>query len=129
MLKIMGITGAAVTDQNPRGLIIGFDNAPYILAEAALLVEGYIEDRALITPASVVKVKLLTRDALTGNTVALFSFEVAMEHLVDMPTLLGEEYDPTIANDEQFDEFEASCCENERRNMNGGCDNCGDPCL
>jgi len=21
------------------------------------------------------------------------------------------------------------CCDNERRNMNGGCDNCGDPCL
>lgn len=22
-----------------------------------------------------------------------------------------------------------ACCENEKRNMNGGCDNCGDPCL
>lgn len=22
-----------------------------------------------------------------------------------------------------------SCCNNEKRNMNGGCDNCGDPCL
>lgn len=22
-----------------------------------------------------------------------------------------------------------SCCSNERRNFNGGCDNCGDPCL
>jgi hypothetical protein len=22
-----------------------------------------------------------------------------------------------------------ACCDNERRNMNGGCDNCGDPCL
>ncbi len=22
-----------------------------------------------------------------------------------------------------------ACCNNERRNMNGGCDNCGDPCL
>ena len=21
------------------------------------------------------------------------------------------------------------CCDNEHRNMNGGCDNCGDPCL
>lgn len=21
------------------------------------------------------------------------------------------------------------CCENENRNINGGCDNCGDPCL
>jgi hypothetical protein len=21
------------------------------------------------------------------------------------------------------------CCPNERRNMNGGCDSCGDPCL
>lgn len=125
MLKIMGITGAAVTDQNPRGLIIGFDNAPYILAEAALLVEGYIEDRALITPASIVKIRLMTRDPLTNTTSSLLSFEVAMEHVVEQPTLLGEEYDPTIANDEQFE----SCCENERRNMNGGCDNCGDPCL
>lgn len=23
----------------------------------------------------------------------------------------------------------APCCENEKRNMRGGCDNCGDPCL
>jgi hypothetical protein len=22
-----------------------------------------------------------------------------------------------------------SCCSNEQRNMQGGCDNCGDPCL
>jgi hypothetical protein len=22
-----------------------------------------------------------------------------------------------------------ACCDNERRNMNGGCDNCGDPCI
>lgn len=22
-----------------------------------------------------------------------------------------------------------SCCENEQRNLNGGCDNCGAPCL
>lgn len=22
-----------------------------------------------------------------------------------------------------------TCCNNERRNINGGCDNCGDPCL
>jgi hypothetical protein len=22
-----------------------------------------------------------------------------------------------------------ACCDNEKRNMNGGCDNCGDPCL
>ena len=24
---------------------------------------------------------------------------------------------------------DTDCCENESRNMNGGCDNCGDPCL
>ena len=24
---------------------------------------------------------------------------------------------------------EGQCCLNEQRNMNGGCDNCGDPCL
>lgn len=24
---------------------------------------------------------------------------------------------------------EDACCDNERRNMNGGCDNCGDPCF
>lgn len=24
---------------------------------------------------------------------------------------------------------EGACCANEQRNMNGGCDNCGDPCL
>lgn len=38
-------------------------------------------------------------------------------------------------SDEESDEesenpcFIPSCCEDERRNMNGGCDNCGDPCL
>ena len=26
-------------------------------------------------------------------------------------------------------ERSVSCCSNEKRNMNGGCDNCGDPCL
>jgi hypothetical protein len=25
--------------------------------------------------------------------------------------------------------WEKPCCENERRDMNGGCVNCGDPCL
>lgn len=25
--------------------------------------------------------------------------------------------------------WDKPCCENEKRNMNGGCDNCGDPCL
>ena len=24
-------------------------------------------------------------------------------------------------------DFDSSCCDNEKRNMNGGCDNCGDP--
>jgi hypothetical protein len=28
-----------------------------------------------------------------------------------------------------FAQFGSPCCSNERRNMNGGCDNCGDPCL
>lgn len=23
----------------------------------------------------------------------------------------------------------SACCDNEKRNINGGCDNCGDPCL
>ena len=27
------------------------------------------------------------------------------------------------------DSVSKACCKNETRNMNGGCDNCGDPCL
>lgn len=26
-------------------------------------------------------------------------------------------------------EAEGTCCDNEQRNINGGCDNCGDPAL
>lgn len=39
----------------------------------------------------------------------------------EMRVVFMDEYDD--------DEDEGSCCENEQRNMNGGCDNCGDPCL
>ena len=36
---------------------------------------------------------------------------------------------PSDDVDDSDDIDEDSCCENESRNMNGRCDNCGDPCL
>ena len=37
--------------------------------------------------------------------------------------------DETPEDDVLTDWIFLPCCPNEKRNMNGGCDSCGDPCL
>lgn len=46
--------------------------------------------------------------------------------------MLGPQQPKPLPEPEDDEEDEGDiqpCCENESRNLNGGCDNCGDPCL
>lgn len=47
---------------------------------------------------------------------------------------IKETYGTVVGEESSKGKYEAhlkpdACCANEKRNMNGGCDNCGDPCL
>jgi hypothetical protein len=45
------------------------------------------------------------------------------------PRLIGEEAAAARARAPHREGFYQPCCDDERRGMNGGCENCGDPCL
>ncbi len=52
-----------------------------------------------------------------------------LERIIKMQTKVIEELRSKLrAARDRIRRDTYDCCENENRNMDGGCDNCGDPC-
>lgn len=55
-------------------------------------------------------------------------FEMTYEAIVPLQPAPLDEEDLKILAKLEREHRHCSCCDNEKRNMDGGCDNCGDPC-
>jgi aspartokinase-like uncharacterized kinase len=83
-----------------------------------IAIESFDEERqrALREAGRVVEAKRLLADA---NRL----LDEAFSHVRNIP--LADDISAHLASCTP----EGACCWNEQRNINGGCDNCGDPCI